>query len=71
MGSVVLVRYVADPYCSPPSTMPGFYDAVCLSLNVCGLLNPGDELAKLGPGARRLVVEREQRITIPVIEASN
>jgi MerR family redox-sensitive transcriptional activator SoxR len=24
----------------------------CLSLKTCGLLNPGDEAAKLGPGSR-------------------
>ncbi|MBR7190975.1 MULTISPECIES: redox-sensitive transcriptional activator SoxR [unclassified Gordonia (in: high G+C Gram-positive bacteria)] len=30
----------------------------CLSLGECHLLNPGDELNKLGPGPRRLLTEQ-------------
>ncbi len=40
----------------------------CLSLRVCGLLNPGDEAAALGPGARYFERERAQRtLTEPAV----
>ncbi|MGW0038825.1 redox-sensitive transcriptional activator SoxR [Gordonia sp. NPDC003376] len=32
----------------------------CLSLGACHLLNPGDELNRLGPGPRRLLDEQDQ-----------
>jgi MerR family transcriptional regulator, redox-sensitive transcriptional activator SoxR len=35
----------------------------CLSLRRCGLLNPGDEAAELGPGARYLVSGSAVRAT--------
>ena len=35
----------------------------CLSLRRCGLLNPGDEAAELGPGARYLVSGSAARAT--------
>ena len=42
----------------------------CLSLRRCGLLNPGDEAAELGPGARYLVSGSAVRATRPAASAS-
>ena len=42
----------------------------CLSLRRCGLLNPGDEAAELGPGARYLVSGSAARATRPAASAS-
>ena len=33
----------------------------CLSIDACGLLNPDDEAASIGPGAHYLVQERRRR----------
>jgi MerR family redox-sensitive transcriptional activator SoxR len=42
----------------------------CLSLRRCGLLNPGDEAAELGPGARYLVSGSAVRATRRAASAS-